>query len=70
MQNCSNANDDFLFKEHTIIHGKIAYAYEHTVNGNKMCLTGICDGNLTLDATSAPMNGRKCRFRKIHERKP
>ena len=58
------------FKEYTIIHGKRAYAYEHTVNGNKMCLTGICDGNLTLDATSDPMNSRKCRFTKIHERKP
>ena len=68
MQNCSKAGDDFLFKEYTIRHGK--KAYEHMVNGNKMCLTGLCDGNLTLHATSDPMNDRKCRFRKIHERKP
>jgi len=56
MKDCSKTGDDFLFKEHTITHCKIAY--EHMVNGNKMCLTGLCDRNLTLHATSDPINGR------------
>ena len=65
MQNCHTAGDDFLFKEQKAKHWHLAYV--HIVNGNTMCLTGLCGGNLALTAVSNPNKDRKCRFRKIYK---
>ena len=64
-QDCSTASGEFLFKQRSIRHKRIFYAYEHGVNG--LYLTCLCDGRdglYLIDVNpSTARRDRRLRFR-------